>query len=314
MKSRRGVSAGLLEKLAVQEIFDRGGLAAAVGRYSAGYGPGTEFAEPGGQGARDGGDGGGVLGVYFAGEAYAVRASDAARPSLVGDRIDGHGNGERVPAQTPRGRQQQRGFGIERQRRHGVGLAAGRLERVGAGFAGDPDFPFGLGIERLQFPIGERPIRQRAAGRRAVGRLHAEVPLHVTPRHGAIAEGAAAHARRNIVIRALAGQDFAKLAIAGFGQPDAVLVVGPKSVSQHGGALVSGFGELLAPAAFQQNHAKAGQRQLFRHDAAGGSGADDYDIYGREWHSQWRWSSITPATPSIFQLASSRLPPCAGLP
>ena len=66
--------------------------------------------------------------------------------------------------------------------------------------AGNTDFPLGFLVVGFEILIGDRPVRERAAGYVAVSRAHTEIFFHVAPSHRAVTEGAAAHARGIVLI------------------------------------------------------------------------------------------------------------------
>src|ERR1035438_5279393 len=118
-----------------------------------------------------------------------------------------------MPAESfGRGRKHAR-FPIERQRRHRIWFLARALEWISARLPGYTDLPLSFGIERLQILISERPILQRTAFGGAVHRTHSEITLHVAPGHGAVAEGSASNAGRDVVVRSFAGQHFLEAAV-----------------------------------------------------------------------------------------------------
>src|ERR1051326_3562222 len=47
---------------------------------------------------------------------------------------------------------------LHRQRRHRIRLGAGRIEGTGAGQTRNSDFPFDLGVIRLEISVGDGPI------------------------------------------------------------------------------------------------------------------------------------------------------------
>src|SRR3981081_1125360 len=50
------------------------------------------------------------------------------------------------------------------KRRHGIGLGARRIERAGAGQAGDADLPFHFGVVGLEIGVGDGPVAEIGAG------------------------------------------------------------------------------------------------------------------------------------------------------
>src|ERR1019366_9795202 len=194
-------------------------------------------------------------------------------------------------------------------------LAARRAERVPRIVARDADLPFGLLVIRLQIAVGDGPVFERAAGHLPVRGAHAEIPLHVTPRHGAVAQCAAAHASRIVAVAWTAGPHHVRAALQIHGYPRIALVIRPEGVAEYRGALVTqivfaAIERRIRLAAFQQDHAQPGFRQLLGDDTARRPRAHHHRVDAV--HARPRNGGD--ATPSIFQLARSRLPPCRGSP
>ena len=182
-------------------------------------------------------------------------------------------------------------FAARRKRRHGKRLAARSLENVGGVVAGNADFPFGLFVVRLEILVADRPIVQRAAGHRAVGRAHAKVFFHETPRHGAVTERAAAHARGVVAVLAIARQNDLLVAIGSNDHAGIALVVGPEGAAQSGGALVAQI--VLAAiergvpfAAFEQRYGQTGVGELLGDNAAARARSNHDSVYTFEGHGR----------------------------
>ncbi len=124
----------------------------------------AELAAAGEQRAPERGHRGRALGVVRAAEAAAQAAVDARRPLVVEARVDGRGIGVRVEGAEARERhlastiREQEGEVHRHAGRHGVGLAARRLEDVVALLPLHAVEPLGLDVEGLQVGVGERPV------------------------------------------------------------------------------------------------------------------------------------------------------------
>ena len=212
------------------EIRDPSDAAVLVGQNLLDHALGAQLAVLGGERFRDHGVVRAALGVHFAGESHAPAATHAGGTAVVWHAVAQHGNVERVEAEPFGGRMENFVFAVRRQRRHGQGLAARSVKWVARNVARNADFPFGLFVIRLEILIRDRPIGERAAGDVAVGRAHAEIFFHIAPRHRAIAESPAAHARRIVLIAGAAGacEVFAALQINGHAR--IAFVVGSEAV------------------------------------------------------------------------------------
>src|SRR5208337_4952986 len=180
-------------------------------------------------------------------------------------------------------------------------------------------------VERIEVVVGDGPVFQRAAFRRAIGGAHLEVLGHVAPGLRAVAESPAAHAGGIVGVGSLAGQEGMQLALGANDNARISIVVGAEGVAQDGGALVAQvvFAAVVGDvplSAFQQDHAEAGDGQFLGHDAAPGPGSYDDCVY--LFHEgepflvcYWaRPSNGGTSRPSIRQLTASRLPPWRGGP
>src|SRR5579859_7045428 len=113
-------------------------------------------ADGGGQRARYGAD--------FTTKPETQPAIGAGAAPRAGLRKNGHWCRERMPAELPSGALENHAGTFHRQRRHGIGLGARRIEGAGAGQAGDTNFPFDLGVVGLEIGVGYGPIAEVRSG------------------------------------------------------------------------------------------------------------------------------------------------------
>jgi hypothetical protein len=192
--------------------------------------------------------------------------------------------------------------------RHRQRLAARALEGVAGIVARDADLPFGLFVIGFEVVVGDGPILERGTLDRAVARTHAEVVGMKAPRHGAIAERAAADAGGVVVVAALAGQDDARLALVVHHHAGVAFVLRTKSVAEDVGALVAQIvlaalpGGMLAPA-FEQDDAVARHGEFLGDNGAARARAnhDGIDLLKRH-TPRPRPRTGTTGMPSIRQL------------
>src|SRR4029077_5704163 len=100
----------------------------------------------------------------FAAEGEAETAIDAGAASGTRLGKNGHGSGERMPAELAGGALENDAGTFHGQRGHGIGLGARRIERAGASQAGDADFPFDLCVIRLEIGVGDGPVAEVGTG------------------------------------------------------------------------------------------------------------------------------------------------------
>src|SRR6266852_2404711 len=144
---------------------DRSGDAAVVVHFDAmDVGVGANFAAAGFFRYADGGGEGAGLCADFAAEGKAEAAIYAGAASGARLGKNGHRSGEGMPAELARGTLENYAGTFHGKRRHGIGLGARRIEGAGAGEARDADFPFDLGVVRLEIGVGDGPIAQIGAG------------------------------------------------------------------------------------------------------------------------------------------------------
>ncbi len=124
----------------------------------------ADFAAAGFLRHADGGGEGAGLCADFAAEGQAEAAIDAGASPRARLRKDGHGRGEGMPAELARGAFKNYARTLHRERRHGVGLGARRIEGAGAGETGDTDFPFDFSVVGLEIGVGDGPVAQIGAG------------------------------------------------------------------------------------------------------------------------------------------------------
>src|SRR5258708_16846555 len=144
---------------------DRSGDAAVVVHFDAmDVGVGANFAAAGFFRYADGGGEGAGLCADFAAEGKAEAAIYAGAASGARLGKNGHRSGEGMPAELARGTLENYAGTFHGKRRHGIGLGARRIEGAGAGEARDADFPFDLGVIRLEIGVGDGPIPQLSPG------------------------------------------------------------------------------------------------------------------------------------------------------
>ncbi len=218
-----------------------------------------------------------VFGISRASETDAIDAMHARRPAVVGDGIAEHGYREGVPAQPLRGRRQDLGLGVVGESGHGPRLLARRRKRIRAIVARDADLPFRLLVARFEIFVGDRPIFERRAFERTVGRSQLEVLRHETPGHGPVADGAAADARGDVVVGPVARQNHALRAAGLDNHPAIAAIIGPVAVAQDRSPLrhqlvVAMFLIGNPFAALEKNDGEPRHRQFLGNDAAAGPG------------------------------------------
>src|ERR1700738_5415180 len=104
-----------------------------------------------------------------------------AGASAIELRVDRHRRRKRMQGQFAGAALEQDARRLHRQGRHGVCLAARRIERTRVGKAGHTYFPFHLRVIGLEFPIAERPIGESRPGDAAEGASFVKVDLVKTP-------------------------------------------------------------------------------------------------------------------------------------
>ena len=225
-------------------------------------------------------------------EAGTHPAMDARRPAHVRLGNNRHGTRDRGQAKFFCRHFEQRTRALERQRRDRVGLRHRRKEGRIHAEARNPHLPFSLRVVRLELLVGDRPVRHAGAGRDGlVVRQLVELVRQVAPAAAPVGDGPAAH-DHPVAVR----------------PGDGLLLLGPaESVPLLGGVghqAIFGAGVVVQPlilgvillvavfspaALLEDDHREAGHRQLFGHDAPGGSGPDDDEINlgGRRELSHW---------------------------
>ena len=188
---------------ALVEVFDSRGAALLVGHDFPDHAFGAQRAVAGGEGARDHRVVRAALGVDLARKAHAPAAAHAPAPAVVRHRVAQHRKIKRMEVQPTCRGFQDLVLAAVRQRGHGQRPAARPFEDVVRVVTGNTDFPFRLGVVGLQVLIADGPVVQGAARHGAVRAAHAKVFLEVAPRHGAVTEGTATHARGVVVVSAV---------------------------------------------------------------------------------------------------------------
>ncbi len=116
------------------------------------------FAAPGRLGFRNHGVQRGRLCPRLAAETHAEAAVHASRAAAIRLRGDGHRRRKRMQPELAGAALEQHAGGLHRQRRHGIGLGARRIERARIGESRHSHVPFHLGVVGLEFLIADRPI------------------------------------------------------------------------------------------------------------------------------------------------------------
>src|SRR5712691_33151 len=141
-----GLSSLQMRVALLVEVDGAGDTAVAVQFDAMDVGVRADFAAPGFLcHANRGGEGTGFC-AHFAAERLAEAAVDTGAASGARLRKNGHGRRERVPAEFARGALENYAGAFHRERGHGIGLGARRVEGAGAGEAGDSDFPINFRV------------------------------------------------------------------------------------------------------------------------------------------------------------------------
>src|SRR6266436_1344869 len=255
---------------------DRASHAAVVVHFDAmDVGVGANFAAAGFFRYADGGGEGAGLCADFAAEGQAEAAIYAGAASGARLGKNGHRSGEGMPAELARGTLENYAGTFHGKRRHGIGLGARRIEGAGAGEARDADFPFDLGVIRLEIGVGDGPIAQIGAGNRAdfaaldeidfveapeiCGEVHAGAADATTVKDGALGLG-------------FFGGRLAERGGLKFG------LVGQQILADDFHFVVDEIGLGQIRTLFQNDDAKAVFGEFLGHDATSGAGADDDEI------------------------------------
>src|SRR5712672_31192 len=161
------------------------------------------------------------------------------------------------------------------KRRHGIGLGARRIERTGASEARDADLPFHFGVVGLEIGVGDGPIAEVGAGDgtdfAALDEIDfVEAPEICSEVHAGAADEASID-EGTLGLGFFVGR-FAERSGLELG------LVGQEIFVDNFYFVVNeiGFGEIRA--LLKHDDAKSVGGKLLSHDAAGGSGADDYEI------------------------------------
>ena len=154
-----------------------------------------------------------------------------------------------------------------------------RLVRMRAGQAGNPDLPFHLAVIRFQLLIGDRPVGQRRAGNVTVHSVLLKIQRVETPVIGGEMHAAAADALGVEHVR-IVGMEVRLL----IGAVAEGLWRDPIGLHQLigepvGQLIVMKVALLHVRAAFHDDDAVSGLRQLAGQDPAGGAGTDDDEIH-----------------------------------
>ena len=272
--------AGALEVLApvAVEVGDAGDAVPAVHVDAEHVALAAHLAAPGGLRLRNHGPQRRGLCLHLAAETDAEAAVRAGRAAAIGHGGNRHRRGKRVQPELARAALEQHAGGFHGQGRHRIGPRSRRVERAGAREARHADFPLDLGVVGLEFRVVDRPVGEARPGDRAEQAAFLEVHLVEPPEVGGEVVAAAAHhprvPQRREVAHAL-----------GFvpGRLAKGLRAGLRAVQQRVVVPVIQFvvpevrgGE--ARALLEHQHLEAGLRQLARHHAAGGAGADHHEI------------------------------------
>src|SRR6266481_8393135 len=169
---------------------------------------------------------------------------------------------------------------LYRQRRHGIGLGARRIERARPGEAGYADYPLDLRVVRLKVGIGNRPIGKGGAGNIADLAVFLEIDFVETPEVGGEVDAAAADATAIENGLLFPGGFLGRLAESDGMDVD---LVGEQALDEDFSFVVREifFAEIFA--LFEDNHAETVGGEFFRKDASGRAGADDDKIHFVGW-------------------------------
>ncbi len=178
------------------EVVHAGGAPLRIGIHVVDEAIGANLTQPGGLCFRNHGVQRGGLGARLAAVAHAEAAMYALRAAAIRLRRDCHRRRKRMQSELAGSALEQHAGGFDRQRRHGIGLAARRIEGARVGEARHAHFPLHLGVVRLEFLIADRPIGECRSRDAADHAALVEVDFVKAPEIGGVMSAAAAHQSR----------------------------------------------------------------------------------------------------------------------
>ncbi len=189
---------GLLEVFALVavEIVHPGGASARVGRHAIHIALRAHLAASRRLSLRNHGEQRRGLRPRLAAETHAESAVHASRAAAKRLRRNRHGRRKRMQPQLSCTALEQHARRFHRQRRHGIGLGARRIERTRIGKPRHPDLPLHLGVVRLELLVGNRPVSEPGAGDGAQETSLFEVDLVKAPEVRRVVDAAAADQAR----------------------------------------------------------------------------------------------------------------------
>src|SRR6267154_6255248 len=257
------------------EVDSAGGAAVAIHFNAMDVGVRANFAAAGLFGYRNGSGKRTGFCADFAAEGQAEAAVDAGAASSARLRKNGHGRGEWMPTELASGALKNYAGAFYGKRWHGIGLGARRIQRACAGEAGHANFPFHFGVVRLEIGVGDGPIAEVGAGNGTDFAALDEIDFVEAPE--ICSEVHAGAADEASIDEGALGLGFFVGRFAERGGLELGLV-GEEIFVDDFYFVVNKIrlGEIRA--LLEHDDAKAVGGKLLGHDAAGGSGADDYEI------------------------------------